>query len=118
MKKEESKFREKVRAFLLTLDRSWFTSIQQVAIRGTPDFIACINGRFVALELKKKGGGRLAPLQTHNLNEIHKTSGIALVVTPESFEECINLLLRLQDFPFCSIPVSCSMQPFLKTLKK
>lgn len=118
MKKEETKFREKVRAFLQTLTHTWFTSVQQVSIRGTPDFLACVSGKFVAIELKRKGGGRLDPLQGHNLREIHKTQGYALVVTPECFEEFKTLLLRIQGFPTCSVPVPSQMQPFLVALKK
>ena len=45
---------------------------------GVPDIIACINGLFVAVEVKKKGG-RVSSLQWHNIKRIQDKGGIAIV---------------------------------------
>ena len=51
---------------------------------GVPDIIACLNGRFVGIEVKRPGG-IVSPLQQYNIEEIHKSGGVAFVAY--SFEE-------------------------------
>jgi pantoate kinase len=46
---------------------------------GVPDFLCCVNGRFVAIEAKANGGKTTA-LQDKHLNEIKKASGTAIVI--------------------------------------
>ncbi len=45
---------------------------------GVPDIIACINGYFVAIEIKRPGGV-VSPLQQFNIDEIHRNGGVAFV---------------------------------------
>jgi Holliday junction resolvase len=45
---------------------------------GVPDLIACINGTFVGIEVKRPGG-IVSPLQKFNIDEIHRNGGIAFV---------------------------------------
>ena len=45
---------------------------------GTPDILACINGRFVAIEVKRPGG-RVSALQQAKINLIRDAGGIAFV---------------------------------------
>jgi len=47
--------------------------------KGTPDVLACVNGRFVALEVKTPTG-RVDPLQTYQLDCITAAGGVAHVV--------------------------------------
>jgi hypothetical protein len=89
--KEETLFRKKVCADLATIPDCWVESIQQVAIRGTPDLLICIRGKFVGLELKKKGGV-VAPLQQYKLDQINKAKGYGAVVTPQNWPEIFSLL--------------------------
>ena len=44
--------------------------------KGIPDIIACVNGRFVAIEVKQPGG-RLTELQSWNIKQINDNHGIA-----------------------------------------
>lgn len=53
---------------------------------GIPDILACINGNFVALELKSETG-RLSELQKYNLKKIIDNDGIALEVKPSNWDE-------------------------------
>ena len=53
---------------------------------GIPDFLACANGTFLAVEAKAKGK-KPTPLQSLALDGIRKAGGIALVVTPDNLDE-------------------------------
>ena len=86
MMKPETKFRQRVQRDLDTLPNTWAESIQQKSIRGSPDIISCINGLFVALELKIKGNG-LTPLQKYKGELIKKAGGVFLGVWPEDWDE-------------------------------
>ena len=87
-KKPETKFKEdKVHPFLESLPRSWCEKIQQVTINGTPDFLCCINGHFVAIELKKSKYDKESKLQKYKLARITKAGGISIVVSPEGWEK-------------------------------
>lgn len=46
---------------------------------GVPDILACYQGRFIGIECKAKGNQPTA-LQIHNLAQIKRAGGIALVV--------------------------------------
>jgi hypothetical protein len=82
--------------FLKSLKNTFFEPIQQMAIVGSPDFVACINGRFVALELKSKTG-KLSPLQMYKLNQITFCNGISLVVSPNNWENVKKTLSDLDN---------------------
>ena len=48
---------------------------------GVPDIIACINGRFVGIEVKNPNGkGVVSPLQKLTCDEINKQGGKAIIV--------------------------------------
>lgn len=86
----------KVRSDLESLRREtkrlWFTKTQQVAIRGTPDFIMCVGGMFVALELKRSSKLKADPLQSNNISKINEAKGIGLVVGPENWKKTLDVL--------------------------
>jgi len=91
----ESILKEKVLADLRQLPNSYATKIQQVAIRGTPDILACIVGRFIALELKRDDKQKAEPLQLHELNKVEGAGGIALVVTPLNWQSIYDTLAKM-----------------------
>ncbi len=108
-KKKETAFKERAKADLGTLPHTWFEKIQQVAIRGTPDFLICIRGRFIAIELKKDAYEHPDKLQTWKLSEIEDAGGIALVAHPGNWDEIFEFLRglacgkskKLLDFSHC-----------------
>lgn len=51
---------------------------------GVPDILACINGRFVGIEVKRPGG-KVSALQEYNIEQIRASGGVAFVAT--SIEE-------------------------------
>ena len=69
----------------------WGGGYQQA---GIPDLICNINGYFVALELKGKGG-KPSVLQTINIKSIKESNGIAKIVYPDDFEELKKLVKEL-----------------------
>lgn len=52
---------------------------------GIPDLLACVNGRFVAIEVKGDGG-YLSPLQVYTIGKIKDSGGVTMVVYPHDFE--------------------------------
>jgi hypothetical protein len=93
--KEERSFRVgTVLPFLNLLPNTSIFPIQQVAIRGDPDYILCIRGLFVGLELKKRGG-KLSKLQAYKLNKIKETGGRSFVADPDNWPEVSRELLAL-----------------------
>lgn len=56
---------------------------------GIPDIIACIFGRFVAIEVKNPNGkGKVSGLQRFHINEIETSGGNATVI--DSFEDYLE----------------------------
>lgn len=58
---------------------------------GTPDIVACINGTFVAIEVKRPGG-IVSKLQKANIRLIHQAGGVAFVAY--SLEEAKEYLKK------------------------
>lgn len=92
-KKEETKFKERIQPKLRALPRTWCKKIQLVGLRGVPDFLLCVNGVFVAIELKVDSP--LEELQKWNLEEIRKAGGVGLVVTPDNWDLAYDFLKTL-----------------------
>lgn len=58
---------------------------------GIPDFLACVNGKFLAIETKA-GRGKLTALQQLNLQQIEETGGRALVINENNLSELKRVL--------------------------
>lgn len=65
---------------------------------GVPDIVACVGGKFVAIECKA-GAGRLTELQKKNLTDIIKSGGTALVVNDGEPIDAPVVLLHYKDLP-------------------
>lgn len=53
---------------------------------GVPDFLCCVNGKFLAIEAKA-GKGTTTALQEKNLREIRNSGGLALVINEASLAD-------------------------------
>lgn len=93
--KAETKFRIRVMASLASLPNSFFESIQQKAINGTPDILGVVNGFFVAIELKATPKSKVSELQSYKLSQIIKAGGIAMLVHPGNWAETFESLKRI-----------------------
>jgi hypothetical protein len=93
-KKPETRFKERIRPLLEALPHTWVVKVQQVVIRGTPDFLLCVRGQFVAIELKTEDG-QASALQDYNIGKIINAGGMAVIVDPENWPEVYQALKQM-----------------------
>ena len=94
----ESNFASKVDNFCKELPSSCWFNIQQASIRGTPDRLGVVSGRFVALELKRSEEAqhsRGAALQKYYISKLNAAGAYARIIYPENWAEIKNDLLSL-----------------------
>ena len=91
---KETSFKIKVQNKLKQVHSLYQIKVQMVSLRGVPDILMCYKGRFIAWELKV-GKNKASDLQQFHLESIRKAGGIARVVTPENFDECLGEILCL-----------------------
>lgn len=94
----ERSFRKKAMDKINSLPNTWFESIQQVSIRGTPDVIGCVNGTFVALEFKKNITAKRSQMQMYKGDCIKKSKGVHFFIYPENFEDVYSELSKMAQF--------------------
>ena len=58
---------------------------------GVPDFLCCVNGKFVAIEAKA-GKGEVTALQLKNLSDINKAGGYTLVIRENNLEYLTDVI--------------------------
>jgi hypothetical protein len=83
------------------LPRCWVLKTNELSIRGVPDFLICLNGFFIALELKVDTN-KTDRLQEYNLAKISESGGISLVVYPETWQKDYELLKEIASLPVSS----------------
>lgn len=105
-KQPETVFKEKVQADCDTLVNVWYFKTQERAIRGILDIIMCLNGWFIAIELKTESGDT-EPLQDYNIFKIQKKGrGIAFVATPSTWQKQFEKLQFIDKLtPILPIPL-------------
>jgi len=81
---------------------AWWTMPHQRGFSqaGVPDILACVNGRFLAIETKF-GNNKPTTRQTQQIELIEKAGGIALVVNENNLEGLEDLLngLAIREEP-------------------
>lgn len=91
----EKNFENRIKKFLA--DRGcWFVKYfaNRMTKSGVPDILACVNGRFVAIEVKASNG-HPSELQIWNRDKIREAGGIAIIVYPEQWEDFVDLINEL-----------------------
>lgn len=63
----------------------------RMTIAGIPDLLCCVNGHFVALEIKADKG-RPSELQKYQIRQIQASGGIAMIVYPDDWDNLLKLL--------------------------
>lgn len=58
---------------------------------GTPDILACVNGYFIAIEVKAQNG-KASELQLVKIEEIRKAGGLAYIVYPTGWEKLKDII--------------------------
>lgn len=83
----EKSFENKIKDFLDSIGAVWYKQFGcSYTKAGTPDLLCCVNGHFVAVEVKADKG-RPSPLQLYNINKIRKAGGAVYILYPKDFEE-------------------------------
>lgn len=93
----ESRFQKKVLSYLNELPNTYCFKKEAAAIRGIPDIIACVNGMFVALELKRSNKHKATELQAYTIELINSSKGFATVCNPENFDQ-VKIVLEGMAF--------------------
>lgn len=76
----------------LEQNNHWYFKVHGGAFQktGVPDIIACINGKFVAIEVKRSDGGIVSELQKAQIQKIKNSGG--LVGVAHNIEEFWQIL--------------------------
>jgi len=93
----EKKFENQIKGYLDSIG-AWFIKYwagSQFTKSGIPDLLCCVNGYFVAIEVKADNG-KPTPLQLHNIRKIRESGGFAFVVYPSGFNELKEILADLK----------------------
>jgi len=83
----EAQFQSKVIKFLQE-QGIWFIKYWgggRYTRAGVPDLLCCIDGLFVAIELKTNYG-RVSKLQAYTIEQINSSGGIGIVLRPKQFK--------------------------------
>lgn len=65
-------------------------------MRGIPDYLVCVNGRFVALELKRSHKEKMrGTLQENTLDRIHRAGGYCAFVWPDNWDSIRQDILQI-----------------------
>ena len=81
----EAKVKAKIHALLKAANAYAVNYIGgQYATSGTPDILACLQGRFIAIEAKA-GKGKPTALQLRALRLIDEAGGVALIINETNF---------------------------------
>lgn len=91
----EKNFQARVNKKLKTLKRTWFVKVSDRVKNGIPDVLMCIDGTFVAMELKRSGAHSATPLQRHTLAQILDAGGRTYLVYPENFDLVFEELVEM-----------------------
>lgn len=91
----EKSYENKIKKFIESVGGWWVKFHGNAFTRdGVPDLLCCVNGKFLAIEVKGDGG-EPSELQLHEIEEIKKAGGVALVSYPDDFEELKELIRGL-----------------------
>ncbi len=90
---QEKNFENKIKQHLKN-EGCWYVKYfaNRMTRTGVPDILACVNGYFVAIEVKADKG-KPSELQLWNREQIRKANGIAIVAYPNQWEE-LKLLIE------------------------
>lgn len=102
---EEKNFENKIKHYLDEIG-AWHLKYHGNAFsaNGTPDLLICLNGVFMAVEVKATRG-RPTKLQQYKINLINKAGGVAMVLYPKDFnnfkklcEAVLNCNIHTQEW--------------------
>ncbi|MDU1348298.1 VRR-NUC domain-containing protein [uncultured Clostridium sp.] len=109
----EKTFENEIKKFLNSIPNTWFYKNWSgpYSKAGIPDIIACVNGQFVAIEVKASNG-RASELQKRNIRLIRESGGLGYILYPRQFES-----FKKDIYKLLNINSSCIGCNKLKNLK-
>ncbi len=111
LQKEETKFRKRFDKFVDTLPNTYSLSVQQTTICGDPDKILCINGFFIAVELKASELAKVSRLQLYKLQKIVDAGGFGLVCHPQNFNVTKEVLTKFSEMKDAKVKMEDVSKP-------
>lgn len=98
-KTPEAKVKDKIKKLVKKYGGYYAMPVMHgMAANGTPDFLCCINGWFLAIEAKA-GKNKATDLQKIRLEEIRAAGGISIVVNENDLPRLDLLLAKLHSIP-------------------
>lgn len=97
MSGSEKQFENKVKDFLKK-NKCWYIKYWgggDFTKAGIPDLLTCVNGYFLAIELKS-ANGKPSELQKTQINLIRNAGGLAIILYPSMFNEFTKLIQSLK----------------------
>ena len=93
----EKLFENKIKKFLKE-QGCWYVKFfaNRMTKTGIPDLLCCVNGYFVAVEVKGEKG-KPSDLQIWNRDKIRESGGIAIVLYPDQFDDFKKFMLFLKS---------------------
>lgn len=83
----EKTFENKIKLYLKSIGAYFIkTHGDRFSKIGTPDILACVNGHFVAVEVKAEKG-KPSDLQLYHIEQIKKAGGYGIILYPKDFEK-------------------------------
>lgn len=81
----EKNFENKIKKFLKE-NNVWFVKYfaNRMTKSGIPDILACVNGYFVAIEVKAENG-KPSELQKYHRDKINESMGMAVILYPQDY---------------------------------
>jgi len=93
--KPEAKVKKQVKKILDDIGAYHFSPMSGGFGRsGVPDIIACYKGKFIGIECKA-GKNEPTLLQKHNIKEIQRNQGLAIVVNEDNIEALLTLVKEI-----------------------
>lgn len=89
----EKNFENKIKNYLKD-NGCWYVKYfaNRMTKSGIPDILACVNGFFVAIEVKASNG-KPSELQLYHRDEIRKAKGMSIILYPEQLDD-FKLLIQ------------------------
>ncbi len=92
---EEKNFENRIKSYLKSIGAYFIkTHGDRFSRVGTPDIIACVNGYFVAVEVKATNG-RPSELQKYHIQQIKDAGGFGVILYPDEFEDFKKTIQKL-----------------------
>ena len=95
----EKNFENKIKKFLKD-NGCWFVKFfaNRNTKVGIPDLLCCVNGFFVAVEVKGEHG-KPSDLQLWNRDKIRESGGISIILYPDQFDDFKKFVELLKSKP-------------------